>query len=797
MTTGGDPSAAGVEDVERALRDACGITLTEGLRTTLAEALRRAARATGLDPDTFRARLRARDARCVAELVEAAVVGETYFFRHPEQLEVVRQVVLERAPRERALRIWSAGCATGEEPYTLAMLLRDAGRAGCRDRILATDVSTRALAVAAEATYGPWSLRRLDPVARARHLVGELPVVRVREEVRVAVELRRHNLFSEPPPPGQFDLVVCRNVLIYFDPETARTIAARLLEAVAPGGFLLLGPVEVPLAERLEAERIDVGGTTLLRRMAEGERAAPKVERARPRKGSERSTSIHGPVTLSESDPDSDGSLEAGHPEPFNSAAFGRYAQDRLHDAASARSEVEGPDPDPDGDAHPGPRLRAARTPRGAGRSSSRSSSPAKSRSGTCARSRTCSRRWPRTRAATSPAAVDALRRALYLEPGLAMATRRSCRCTRGSGGRRGRARAAERARGRSTDSTTARRCAASRPSPRARCAARSASRGRPHGRRRRERRMKVLLVDDTRTLLSLIQVYLMGWQIQFVEAKDGTEGLARAREHRPALVISDVRMPGMDGFELCAAIRGEPRAAQDAGRAPHLARGRREPEEGQARRARPRSSRSPCRSRTSAARWAASSSCPRGGSVAPGREEALSRAPADARTALDAVASPEERRRVLDERARAIAPARETAVVATLPVIAFALGGERYGVPVEAVFQILDAATLSPLPATPAWLLGAAVSRGRVVPVVDLRQLLGLDGGGMSDLAKIVVVEHGPDAFGLAAEVVEGKLELPRGGLSPVTAGPFAWIAPDRLAVLDLAKLAAPAAHG
>lgn len=69
---------------------------------------------------------------------------------------------------------------------------------------------------------------------------------------------------------------------------------------------------------------------------------------------------------------------------------------------------------------------------------------------------------------------------------------------------------------------------------------------------------MKVLLVDDTRTLLSLIQVYLMGWNIQFIEAKDGTEGLAKAREHKPALVISDVRMPGMDGFELCAAVRAD-----------------------------------------------------------------------------------------------------------------------------------------------------------------------------------------------------------------------------------------------
>lgn len=70
---------------------------------------------------------------------------------------------------------------------------------------------------------------------------------------------------------------------------------------------------------------------------------------------------------------------------------------------------------------------------------------------------------------------------------------------------------------------------------------------------------MKVLLVDDTKTLLSLIQVYLMGWQMEFIEAKDGVEGLAKAREHKPALVVSDVRMPGMDGFELCAAIRADP----------------------------------------------------------------------------------------------------------------------------------------------------------------------------------------------------------------------------------------------
>lgn len=69
---------------------------------------------------------------------------------------------------------------------------------------------------------------------------------------------------------------------------------------------------------------------------------------------------------------------------------------------------------------------------------------------------------------------------------------------------------------------------------------------------------MKVLLVDDTRTLLSLIQVYLLGWQLEFIEARDGIEGLSKAREQKPDLIVSDIRMPGMDGFEFCAAVRAD-----------------------------------------------------------------------------------------------------------------------------------------------------------------------------------------------------------------------------------------------
>ena len=123
----------------------------------------------------------------------------------------------------------------------------------------------------------------------------------------------------------------------------------------------------------------------------------------------------------------------------------------------------------------------------------------------------------------------------------------------------------------------------------------------------------------------------------------------------------------------------------------------------------------------------------------------------------------------------------------------AFKLGGERYAVEVGAVFQVVDATGLNPLPAAPTWVLGAILARTRVVPVLDLRALLGLENGGMSDLAKIVVLEDAGDLFGVAVEDLEGRLDLEREKLASATDGPFAWIAPDRLAILDLSRIGAP----
>lgn len=163
--------------------------------------------------------------------------------------------------------------------------------------------------------------------------------------------------------------------------------------------------------------------------------------------------------------------------------------------------------------------------------------------------------------------------------------------------------------------------------------------------------------------------------------------------------------------------------------------------------------------------------------------------------TSEPAVDPEARRRRVLEERARLVADARDVERVETIPVLAFAVGGERYAIAIESVGQVLEAKGLAPLPAAPPWLLGAMVARTRIIPVLDLRQLLGLEGGGLSDLVKVVVAEHGGEAFGLAVEGIEGRVDVPRAGLAPPGDGPFAWVAPDRLALLDLERLSSPAA--
>ena len=153
---------------------------------------------------------------------------------------------------------------------------------------------------------------------------------------------------------------------------------------------------------------------------------------------------------------------------------------------------------------------------------------------------------------------------------------------------------------------------------------------------------------------------------------------------------------------------------------------------------------------------------------------------------------SSEESSQLLAERAAALARARhdEDSERATLEVVAFRVGADRYGVPIENVDEILEIRGLYPLMGAPRQVLGALVARGRVAPVLDLRLLLGLEGGGMSDLLRVIALVDGDERFGLAVEEAEGNLVLKKDECMTPVDGPFLMVAPDRLVVLDVARL-------
>ena len=272
--------------VERALREACGFSLAPAVRRSLPGRVAQAAHAAGLDQPAFIAALERGDRTCVDALVEASVVSETYFFRQPEHFDALRALARQR-PASEPITIWSAACATGEEAYSAAITLLEAGRAAGTDAVLdgvlATDVSRRCIALARAGRYGPWSLRRVDEAARSRWFTPAGDQLEIAPAPRRLVRFAEHNLTNDPPPAGGFDVVLCRNVLIYFDALTATTVLERLHGALRPGGLLFLASAEVPLAAGLAFEPVELGGSTALRRVTSPpRRVSPAPPPARP-----------------------------------------------------------------------------------------------------------------------------------------------------------------------------------------------------------------------------------------------------------------------------------------------------------------------------------------------------------------------------------------------------------------------------------------------------------------------------------------------------------------------------------
>ena len=236
------------------LADAAGLVFDEARRESMSYSVAERMRAVGIrDVSVYLSRLDDPVER--QHLLDEVTIQETHFFRTPPQVRALRLHVLPELLRHaeangRRLRIWSAGCSTGEEPYSIAMLLRELlpSTAGWDVKVVATDVSSRAIAAARTGRYGARAVQMASPEELARHFVAAPDGGHeVRPEVRELVEFRHHNLVTEAvpfAPSERIDLILCRNVTIYFGRDTTRALMSRLHHCLRDGGYLFLGHSE-------------------------------------------------------------------------------------------------------------------------------------------------------------------------------------------------------------------------------------------------------------------------------------------------------------------------------------------------------------------------------------------------------------------------------------------------------------------------------------------------------------------------------------------------------------------------
>jgi chemotaxis protein methyltransferase CheR len=214
-------------------------------------------------------------------LATRLTVGETYFFREKRSLEVferdiVPELIQARAGPGRPIRIWSAGCATGEEPYSLAIVLSRlmAALKNWNVEILATDLNSKSLQKASEGIYGEWSFRGTPPwVQRAYFEAVEKDRWAINPAIKKMVTFAQLNLIDDAYPPvsicsSRLDVIFCRNVLMYFTPEGMRKVVRQLHRSLATDGWLIVSPTETSQELFSEFATIAFGDVTLYRKSA-------------------------------------------------------------------------------------------------------------------------------------------------------------------------------------------------------------------------------------------------------------------------------------------------------------------------------------------------------------------------------------------------------------------------------------------------------------------------------------------------------------------------------------------------
>ncbi|MCW2543048.1 MAG: methyltransferase, CheR-type [Frankiales bacterium] len=241
-------------DALRALLSrAAGLVFDESRRQSMAYSVAERVRESGAsDVTAYLAMLD--DPAEQQRLLDEVTIQETHFFRNPPQVRALRthvlpELIAHAAKNGRRLRIWSAGCSTGEEPYTVAMILRELmpSTIGWDVKVIATDISSRALAAARTGQYGARAVQMASPEELTRFFQRNASGHEVRPEVRELVEFRHHNLVTEPvpfAPDEHVDLILCRNVTIYFGRQTTRALMERLHRCLRDGGYLFLGHSE-------------------------------------------------------------------------------------------------------------------------------------------------------------------------------------------------------------------------------------------------------------------------------------------------------------------------------------------------------------------------------------------------------------------------------------------------------------------------------------------------------------------------------------------------------------------------
>ena len=240
------------EFLRKLLKERSGLDLSPDKQYLVESRLIPLARRTGLSGiSELVQKMKGGAAALITEVVEAMTTNETFFFRDKVPFDHLRDTIMPEILRARAarksIRIWCAAGSTGQEPYSIAMCLKEMGAAlaGWRVEILATDLSQEVLEKSKAGIYSQFEVQRGLPIqllVKYFKQIGEL--WQINPELRAMVQHRQLNLLHDFSQLGVFDIIFCRNVLIYFDQDTKSRIFTRLAKAIEPDGFLVLGAAE-------------------------------------------------------------------------------------------------------------------------------------------------------------------------------------------------------------------------------------------------------------------------------------------------------------------------------------------------------------------------------------------------------------------------------------------------------------------------------------------------------------------------------------------------------------------------